>query len=361
LNYQFFQGLTEEESKEFKFGPDQHWMRLYDNYLSNHLYENDGVGGNFANYDDLVYPFVNDKNHDLPIAWPNEKYYGDHGTGRHAGVSTEKYGKFVDVPEGLIDDASKLAEMTEVRHQGWTGVDHQNLLKDSFYSGSSSKNLKVLKDYYEMAGVRWSEPGQGGFDGLGDISIEDDVLAGASLRYIHDEMIDGVESKELKAIDPREQFFQSFEDELGLTKLPIELADVASDQLLIVRSELSDTPNYDDDFFAALGDSITDYSSSNSTHQGDESPHYDYYKWLEGTENGIPDNYKHDFSDYDKLKRDPTIKENINACTAKIYDPLNRFQPWDSRPQIRSSDDSEEEIMAETFILADPEIVAPYS
>ena len=53
-------------------------MRLYDNYLNNHLYENDGVGGNFNNFDDLVYPAVNDDGH-MNIRWPDARYYGDHG------------------------------------------------------------------------------------------------------------------------------------------------------------------------------------------------------------------------------------------------------------------------------------------
>lgn len=63
---------------EWKFGPDMHWMRLYDNYLNNHLYENDGVGGNFNNFDDLVYPEVHDDG-TMNIRWPDARYYGDHG------------------------------------------------------------------------------------------------------------------------------------------------------------------------------------------------------------------------------------------------------------------------------------------
>ena len=66
---------------EWKFGPDMHWMRLYDNYLNNHLYENDGVGGNFNNFDDLVYPAVHDDGN-MNIRWPDARYYGDHGKGK---------------------------------------------------------------------------------------------------------------------------------------------------------------------------------------------------------------------------------------------------------------------------------------
>ena len=335
-------GKTEAESIPFKFGPDMHWMRLYDNYLSNHLYENDGVGGNFGNYDDLIQPPVNDPNGDINIHFMNPRYYGDHGAGKHAGVEREKFakGKSDFLNEELVPDASLIAETADAQHTTWTKMDIYSMLTKDFFSGSSGKNLQTMRELYNAAGTRWDEPGLGGFNALGDSDVIDDSLPGAQLQFLNP---DGeVESPELKAIDPREQFFRSFEDELGLTAKPIKQA-------------ISDYTNKLQDLKDMTADDVT--------------------AALEEQAKQFPAGYKHDMSDYEKFKRNPNIDVNKPACTSRIFDPLGRFQPWDTYPQIlpldtSSGDDQRGHFSDETapsysgpkpFILADPMIVAPYS
>ena len=202
--------------EEWKFGPDMHWMRLYDNYLNNHLYENDGVGGNFNNFDDLVYPAVND-NGNMNIRWPDARYYGDHGSGKHAGVADDIYAK--NNAEFLVprNEIGRLADTTDILHNGLTAADWGVALRKEFFEGSE-KDLEALNNFYKSAGIKWLEPGIGGLDALGDTDIADDSMAGATLKFLNEEK--KVESPNLKSIDPRDEFLKSFEDELGLTQAP---------------------------------------------------------------------------------------------------------------------------------------------
>ena len=79
----------------------------------------------------------------------------------------------------------------------------------------------------------------------------------------------------------------------------------------------------------------------------------------------LPSSYKHaDLANPESYSKFNIVnKHNKPACTSKIYDPLSRFQAWDfkgSNGKIGQYSTSEDN--ADTpIILADPEIVAPYS
>jgi len=58
---------------------------------------------------------------------------------------------------------------------------------------------------------------------------------------------------------------------------------------------------------------------------------------------------------------------STRPCSKRILDPLNRFQTWDTNPQTAfrnrnvTADETENKKLTRPFILADPEIVSPYS
>lgn len=323
-----------------------HWMRLYDNYLNNHLYENDGVGGNFGNYDDLIQPPIHDTG-STNIHFSDPRYYGDHGSGKHAGVTKELFdqGQSDMIREELVPDASKIAETADQRHTAWSKMDIYSMLTADFFAGSSGKNLETMRNLYSGAGTRWMEPGKGGYNALGDTDIIDDSLPGAQLKFLNPN--NEIESKELRAIDPREQFFASFEDELGLTAKPLK--DVIEN-------------------FAT--ETIVDGVNALKAMTKDELKE----ALFEEAKN-FPVGYKHDMSDYEKFKYDSSQDVNKPVCSSRIFDPLGRFQPWDTYPQLLNldsldgsseprgnfEDTTQEYTGPMPFILADPMIVAPYS
>ena len=79
----------------------------------------------------------------------------------------------------------------------------------------------------------------------------------------------------------------------------------------------------------------------------------------------FPSSYKHaDLSDREDYKKYHIVnKQNKPACTSKIYDPLKRFQAWEFQDADgkggQYSTDPEKNYSP--VILADPEVVAPYS
>ena len=85
---------------------------------------------------------------------------------------------------------------------------------------------------------------------------------------------------------------------------------------------------------------------------------------LDKVKDELPSSYKHaDLANPESYSKFSIVnKHNKPACTSKIYDPLSRFQPWDFKDsngkigQYSTNEDGDTPI-----ILADPEIVAPYS
>lgn len=80
----------------------------------------------------------------------------------------------------------------------------------------------------------------------------------------------------------------------------------------------------------------------------------------------FPSSYKHAdlFNRDDYNKYHIVNKHNKPSCTSKIYDPLRRFQAWgfedDTTGKIgQFSTDPDKNYSP--VILADPEVVAPYS
>ena len=86
---------------------------------------------------------------------------------------------------------------------------------------------------------------------------------------------------------------------------------------------------------------------------------------MDAVRDELPSSYKHkSLADRDVYQKFHEVnKQNKPACTAKIYDPLSRFQAWqveDSNGKTATFSTTDDNTDT-PIILADPEIVAPYS